>query len=110
MRNVMVTAVHDYVDVRRLKGYRVHNLRSNLYHLMMLAAGGCEAIITGPCYLWDLAPALPFTRARGHVERFLDGSPLALSDLLVSDYGFPIKQPMIMGPAEVVEHLLGRLA
>jgi myo-inositol-1(or 4)-monophosphatase len=107
-RNVMITAVHDYVDVRRLKGYRVHNLGSNLYHLMMLAAGGCEAIITGPCYLWDLAPALPFTRASGHVERFLDGSPLALNDLLVPDYG--IKQPMIMAPPHLVERLIEALA
>jgi myo-inositol-1(or 4)-monophosphatase len=110
MRNVMITAVHDYVDVRRLKGYRVHNLGSNLYHLMMLATGRCEAIITGPCFLWDLAPALPFTRAGGHVERFLDGSALKLEDLLVPDYSFPIKQPMIMGPAKVVDNLLERLA
>jgi myo-inositol-1(or 4)-monophosphatase len=110
MRNIMITAVYDYVDVRQLRGYRVHNLGSNLYHLMMLAAGRCEAIITGPCYLWDLAPALPFTRARGHVERFLDGSPLRLENLLVPDYGFPIKQPMIMGPAELVDTLLDRLA
>jgi myo-inositol-1(or 4)-monophosphatase len=110
LRNVMITAVHDYVDVRRLKGYRIHNLGSNLYHLMMLAAGRCEAIITGPCYLWDLAPALPFTRAKGHVERFLDGSPLILRDLLLPDYGFPLRQPMIMGPADLVESLLESLA
>jgi fructose-1,6-bisphosphatase/inositol monophosphatase family enzyme len=110
MSNVMITAVHDYIDVRRLKEYRLHNLGSNLYHLMMLAAGRCEAIITGPCYLWDLAPALPFTRAQGHVERFLDGSSLVLGDLLVPDYGFPLKQPMLMGPAPLVESLLERLA
>lgn len=81
-RNIMITAIHDAIDVRRVEGYRLHNLGSNLYHLMMLAAGRCDAIITGPCYLWDLAPALPFTRALGHVERYLDGSPLDLSDLL----------------------------
>jgi fructose-1,6-bisphosphatase/inositol monophosphatase family enzyme len=108
-RNIMITAVHDYIDVRRLQGFRLHNLGSNLYHLMMLAAGRCEAIITGPCYAWDLAPALPFTRAMGHVEHFLDGSALVLEDLLSPNYGFPIEQPMLMGPPELVEQLLSRL-
>ena len=108
-RNVMITSIHDAVDVRRLEGYRLHNLGSNLYHLMMLAAGRCDAIITGPCYLWDLAPALPFTRALGHVERYLDGSKLALADLLTPDHGFPIRQPMLIGPEDLVESLIDRL-
>ncbi len=107
--NIMITAIHDVIDVRRIEGYRLHNLGSNLYHLMMLAAGRCDTIITGPCYLWDLAPALPFTRALGHVERYLDGSPLALADLLKPDYGFPVRQPMLIGPPEIVETLISKL-
>jgi fructose-1,6-bisphosphatase/inositol monophosphatase family enzyme len=109
-RNVMITSIHDYVDIRRVKGLRFHNLGSNLYHLMMLACGRCEAIVTGPCYLWDLAPALPFTRAAGCVERYLDGSPLRLQELLTPDYGFPIRQPMVIGPAERVDELIAILA
>jgi fructose-1,6-bisphosphatase/inositol monophosphatase family enzyme len=105
-RNVMITAIHPYVDVRRIEGFRLHNLGSNLYHLLALASGRCEAIITGPCYLWDLAPALPFTRALGHVERFLDGSPLVLADLLArEDFGFALRQPLLVGPAAVVTAL-----
>lgn len=106
--NVMITAIHDYVDVRRI-GYRIHNLGSVCYHLMMLAAGRCDAIITGPCYLWDLAPALPFTRAKGHVERYLDGSVFEVEPLLRPPYGFPVRQPMLVGPADTVERLLRAL-
>jgi myo-inositol-1(or 4)-monophosphatase len=107
--NVMITAIHGFVDVRRIPRYRVHNLGTVCYHLMMLAAGRCEAIITGPCYLWDLAPALPFTRALGHVERYLDGSTFDVAPLLRPSYGFPIRQPMIVGPEPVVDELLRAL-
>jgi fructose-1,6-bisphosphatase/inositol monophosphatase family enzyme len=110
-RNVMITAVHSHVDVRRVAGFRLHNLGSNLYHMLALATGRCEAIISGPCYLWDLAPALPFTRAIGHVERFLDGSPLVIEDLLSrADFGFPVPQPLIVGAPAVVAALLEMLS
>lgn len=105
-RNIMITSIHDYVDVRRIHGYRIHNLGSNLYHLMMLATGRCEAIVTGPCYLWDIAPALPFTRALGYVERYLDGSVFDISCLMTPSYGFPMRQPLIVGPSASVESLL----
>lgn len=106
--NVMITAVHEYIDVRRIE-YRLHNLGSVCYHLMMLAIGRCDAIITGPCYVWDLAAALPFTRARGHVERYLDGSAFELADLRVPPHGFPKRQPMLVGPQKVVDELLRAL-
>ncbi len=109
-RNIMITAIHDYVDVRRVRDHRLHNLGSNLYHLMTLATGRCEAIITGPCYLWDMAPALPFTRALGHIERYLDGSPFDIAPLLKPDYGFPVRQPLIVGPPALVERLIKLLA
>lgn len=106
-RNVLITAIHGYIDVRRLQPLRLHNFGSNLYHMMALATGRCEAIITGPCQIWDLAPALPFTRALGYVERYLDGSPLMLKDLLArSDFGFPVKQPLFVGAPGVVASLL----
>lgn len=106
-RNVMITAVHSFIDVRRVKGMRLHNLGSTLYHLMALATGRCEAVISGPCYVWDLAAALPFTRALGHVERYLDGRPLRLAELLASaDFGFPVKQPLLVGPPALVADLL----
>jgi fructose-1,6-bisphosphatase/inositol monophosphatase family enzyme len=109
-RNVMITSIHDYVDVRRIKGHRIHNLGSNLYHLMMLATGRCEAIITGPCYLWDMAPALPFTRALGYVERYLDGTVFEMARLTAAPYGFPMPQPLIVGPASTVDMLLEQLS
>ena len=108
--NVLITHVHEFVDVRRVEGYRLHNLGSTSYHLMMLAAGRCDAIIAGPCYLWDLAAALPFTRARGHVERYLDGSPLQLEDLLAPPYDFPVQQPLLAGPEALVDRLIRALA
>lgn len=109
-RNIMITAIHAYIDVRRVVGLRLHNFGSNLYHMMALATGRCEAIITGPCYLWDLAPALPFTRALGHVERFLDGSMLDLGAMLSRrDFGFPVRQPLIVGPPTLVAELVERL-
>lgn len=110
-RNLMITSIHRYIDVRRIDGYRLHNLGSNLYHMMALATGRCEAIITGPCYLWDLAPALPFTRALGYVERFVDGSPLEISQLLSrSDFGFAIAQPLVVGSASIVASLIDMIA
>ena len=107
--NVMITAIHEFVDVRRIVGYRLHNLGTTCYHLMMLAAGRCDAVISGPCYIWDLAPALPFTRARGYIERYLDGSTFRVDDLLVPSYGFPIQQPVFVGPADVVDRLIESL-
>jgi fructose-1,6-bisphosphatase/inositol monophosphatase family enzyme len=107
--NVMITAILSYVDVRRIDGYRIHNLGSVCYHLMMLAAGRCDAIITGPCSIWDLAPALPFTRAKGHVERYLDGSTFRVEPLLRPPYAFPVRQPMLVGPADVVDKLIRAL-
>jgi fructose-1,6-bisphosphatase/inositol monophosphatase family enzyme len=107
--NVMITAIHEFVDVRRIVGYRLHNLGTVCYHLMMLAAGRCDAVITGPCYIWDLAPALPFTRARGYVERYLDGTTFEVAPLLRPSYGFPVRQPMLVGPEDVVEKLIAAL-
>ncbi|HKP67069.1 MAG TPA: hypothetical protein VJX31_10625, partial [Casimicrobiaceae bacterium] len=75
----------------------------------MLAAGRCDAVITGPCYIWDLAPALPFTRARGYVERYLDGSTFSVAPLLTPSYGFPVRQPMFVGPEDVVARLIESL-
>ncbi len=105
-RNIMITAVHEYIDVRRAEGYRLHNLGSTLYHLMMLAAGRCDAVIAGPCYVWDVAPSLPFTRALGFTERYLDGSAFDLGALMAPDFGFPVRQPLLVGPPELVETLL----
>jgi len=110
-RNIMITAIHTYMDVRLLEGFRLHNLGSNLYHMISLAMGRCEAIITGPCYIWDLAAALPFCRAQGFVERFLDGTPLSLPTMLnTGDFGFRTKQPLIIGPADQVQNVLRRFA
>jgi fructose-1,6-bisphosphatase/inositol monophosphatase family enzyme len=75
----------------------------------MLAAGRCDAIIAGPCYIWDLAAALPFTRSAGHVERYLDGSAFSVEPLLQPPYAFPVHQPLLVGSPAVVDSLLGIL-
>lgn len=106
--NLMITDIHDAIDVRCFRGYRLHGLGSTHYHLMMLAAGRCDAAVTGRCFLWDLAPALPFTRRLGYVERHLDGSPLDLGALLKPDYGLPRGQPLFVGPEALVEELIAR--
>jgi fructose-1,6-bisphosphatase/inositol monophosphatase family enzyme len=104
--NLMITDIHAEIDVRCFRGYRLHGLGSTHYHLMMLAAGRCDAVVTGRCFLWDLAPALPFTRRLGYVERHLDGSTLDVEALMRPDYGMPRGQPLFVGPEALVEKLL----
>jgi len=61
-------------------------------------------------FVGGLAPALLFTRALGHEERYLDGSALDLTDLLKPDCGFPSCQPMLIGLEGIVDGLISRLA
>ena len=43
--------------------------------------------------------------SRGCVERYLNGSAFSVEPLLRPDHGFPIRQPMLVGPEPVVERL-----
>jgi hypothetical protein len=74
--------------------------------MIRLALGLASALLAT---LVTTAPALPFTRALGHVERYLDGSAFGVEPLLRPDYGFPVRQPMLVGPESVVERLVESL-
>lgn len=110
MRGILVGSdtIHD-LPLARIRGYKLRNFGTNLYHLIAVAMGHAEAMISPRCYLWDLVPALPFTRARGLVERYLDGSPLRL-DALWERRQAPLEQPFAVGKAADVEAILRDLS
>lgn len=111
-RNVLIgSGTHGQAPLQRLGATKLRNYGSAIYHIAAVAMGRAEAVITSRCKIWDLVPALPFSRARGCVELFLDGSPFVLQDLLKGDppdYGLP--QPLVIGPPGEVELLLKALA
>ncbi|MCH7479376.1 MAG: hypothetical protein IIA14_14900, partial [SAR324 cluster bacterium] len=91
-------------------GAKARNLGSILYHLISLAMGRTEAVIANRFAVWDLAAALPFTRARGCVERFVDGRPFSLSEMLtepVENSGRP--RPLVIGPPAEVEAIIAQI-
>jgi myo-inositol-1(or 4)-monophosphatase len=108
--NVLIgSGLHGILALDRLKGIKLRNWGSNLYHLVSLALGRSEAMITQRCYIWDLVPGLPFTRARGFVEKYLDGRPFQLGDLFHGSRRFRLEVPIVIGPADQVDDILARL-
>lgn len=101
--------LHGEVPYHKLTGYKLRNYGSNLYHLASLALGRADVQISPRCYLWDFAAALPFTRAAGMVERYLDGSPFDLAALLRPGAHFRTEGPLIVGPPREVENVLRML-
>jgi len=102
--------LHWQLPLDRLETYKLRDFGSTLYHIISVALGRAEAVITPRCCIWDLAPALPFTRAMGLTEQFLDGSPLSLEALLdKSKTGHKISQPLIIGTPETVQELRAAL-
>ena len=58
---------------------------------------------------WDLAAALPFTRARGCVERFADGRPFSLLELLTEPgENSRHPRPLVIGPPAEVEAIIAQ--
>ncbi|MCH8074435.1 MAG: hypothetical protein IIC13_16745 [SAR324 cluster bacterium] len=86
-------------------GTKLRAFGSNLYHMACLALGRAEAMICGRVYLWDLAPALPMTRAAGLVERYVDGGTFDLGELGAHN-GFRIRGPLVIAPPETLESLV----
>jgi fructose-1,6-bisphosphatase/inositol monophosphatase family enzyme len=111
VKNLLVGSVlHNMVKLEKLKSYKLRNLGSNLYHIAALAAGRCEAMITPQAYIWDIVPALPMTRARGYVERYLDGSTLSLHDLFRgTPPTYRLENPLVIGPPDLVDAIVGLL-
>jgi histidinol-phosphatase len=91
-----------------LRDYKLRVFGSNLYHMASLAMGRAEAMLCGRVYLWDLAGALPMTRARGFTERYVDGSAFDLGEVLRSEKR-RIRLPLVMGPPERIDALLALL-
>ena len=91
-----------------LSGHKLRSFGSNLYHMACLALGRAEAMICGRVYLWDLAPALPMTRAAGLVERYVDGGTFNLGELGAHN-GFRIRAPLVIAPEEPMERLVRNL-
>ncbi|MCZ6472191.1 MAG: hypothetical protein O6934_02020 [SAR324 cluster bacterium] len=106
--NVLIgSGLHGQMSMEKLKGIKLRNFGSNLYHIAALALGRCEAMISPQAYLWDIVPALPFTRARGYVECYLDGAPFSLDDLFSEDPpSYKLPRPLLIGPQEQVTHIL----
>lgn len=111
LENLLIgSGLHGVVPLEKLKDFKLRNLGSNLYHLVALAAGRAEAMISPQAYIWDLVPALPFTRARGYVERYLDGAPFSLHDLFRGDPPtFKLPHPLVIGAKEWVDRIVDLL-
>ena len=111
-RNILVgSEIIQEFPLQRVRGYKMRNFGTNLYHLAAVGLGHAEAMISPRAYLWDLVPGLPFTRARGMVERYLDRSEFSLGALWEpSRRHDATSRPLIVGTAEAVESLLNALA
>jgi fructose-1,6-bisphosphatase/inositol monophosphatase family enzyme len=112
VRGILVGSdtIHE-LPLPRIRGYKMRNFGTNLYHLIAVAMGHAEAMISPRCYLWDLVPALPFTRARGLVERYLDGSPLRLDALWAPERRqSALDQPLVVGKSGDVSAILRDLS
>ena len=111
-RNILVgSEIIQEFPLQRVRGYKMRNFGTNLYHLAAVGLGHAEAMLSPRAYLWDLVPGLPFTRARGMVERYLDGSEFSLGGLWEpSRRHQATSRPLIVGKAEAVEAVLNALA
>ncbi len=103
------SSLHGEIPYEKLSGYKLRNYGSNLYHLASLALGRADAVLSPRCYLWDFAAALPFTRAVGMIERYLDGRPFDIAALLRPGARFRSEGPLLIGPEREVETLLKQL-
>jgi len=108
--NVLIgSGLQGVLPMDALRGIKLRNYGSSLYHLVCLGIGRAEAVINARCYLWDLVQALPFTRARGCVEVYCDGRPLSVKSILdATDDHFRVPEPFVVGEPHIVEQVLQR--
>lgn len=111
VENLLIgSGLHGITKLEKLKTHKLRNFGSSLYHIAAVAAGRAEAVILPRAYIWDIAPGLPFTRARGYVERYLDGSPFSLHDLFRgTPPGFKLEAPLVIGAEERVQEVIAAL-
>jgi len=91
-----------------LRDFKLRVFGSNLYHMVSLAMGRAEAMICGRVYLWDLAAALPMTRARGFTERYVDGRPFDLGEVLRAP-NHRVGAPLILSTPERIDEIVAAL-
>jgi fructose-1,6-bisphosphatase/inositol monophosphatase family enzyme len=109
-RNYLLdSSLHNrFASFKPLGDVKLRVFGSNLYHMVCLAMGRAEAMICGRVFLWDLAAALPITRARGFVERYVDGSAFTVGELLASETQ-RCRLPLVLSTPERVEHIVAVL-
>lgn len=109
MRNcILDSLLHEELPMKAFRSMKLRIFGSSLYHLACVSLGRAEAMISSRVRLWDIAAGLPFTRAMGLVECYLDGSPLDMKALLHSKE-HRLAQPLIVGSEERVNDILERL-
>jgi histidinol-phosphatase len=91
-----------------LRDVKLRVLGSALYHLVSLAMGRAEAMICGRIYLWDLAGALPMTRARGFAERYVDGSAFDLGEVLAAP-NHRVRLPLVLTRPERLDEIVAKV-
>jgi len=91
-----------------LRHVKLRVFGSALYHLVSLAMGRAEAMICGRIHLWDLAAALPMTRAQGFTERYVDGSAFDLGEVVRAE-GYRVRMPLVFSTPERIDDILARL-
>ena len=91
-----------------LREVKLRVFGSALYHLASLALGRAEAVICGRVHLWDLAAALPMTRAQGLVERYVDGSAFDLVEVLRAET-YRVRLPLVLATPERIDRIVADL-
>ena len=103
------SGLHEWLpSFKSLSGLKLRGFGSTLHHLISVGMGRSELAITGRCYIWDLAAALPLLDSRGMVLRHPDGTSLDLSALTPANK-YRIPAPLIVGEAERVERFLASI-
>jgi hypothetical protein len=59
-------------------------------------------------HLWDLAAALPMTRAQGLVERYVDGSAFDLVEVLRAET-YRLRLPLVLATPERIDRIVADL-
>lgn len=107
-RNVLIgSTVFQCLRVERIRGYKLRNFGSALYHLACLVLGRTDAVISQGGYLWDIVPAMAMIASQNMEARYFDGSGFSAADF--SDPRGSLEAPIIVGSSEHVANLLDQL-
>ena len=62
--------LHEKINLSELKGYKLRNFGSTIYHLFLVSTNRAEFALIASCYLWDIAAV--FYLAKLHDYSFYD--------------------------------------